>query len=102
MIKVNVKYENKHVYELVIKGHAGYDVHGKDIVCASVSSIVICSVEAISKFDINAVDIKQTTNKLEIIINKTDDITNKLILNMINCLKEVEKNIQDDFLKYVV
>ena len=86
MIKVKVTDKN-----ILILGHANYDDYGKDIVCAAVSSIVMCSVEAISKFDINAVDIKQTEDKLEIIINKTDDITQKLINNMLNCLKELEK-----------
>ena len=86
MIKVKVTEKN-----ISILGHANYDEYGKDIVCASVSSVVLCSVEAISNFDINAVDIKQTKDKLEIIINKTDDITQKLINNMLNCLKELEK-----------
>lgn len=86
MIKVEVT--KKHISVL---GHANYDEFGKDIVCASVSSIVICSVEAISKFDINAIDIKEETNKLEIFINKSDDITNKLIDNMLTCLHEIEK-----------
>ena len=86
MIKVKVTEKN-----ISILGHANYDDYGKDIVCAAVSSIVMCSVEAISQFDITAVDIKQTKDKLEIIINKTDDITEKLIKNMPNCLKEIEK-----------
>ena len=86
MIKVKVTEKN-----ISILGHANYDEYGKDIVCASVSSIVLCSVEAISQFDIEAVDIKQSKDKLEIIINKTDDITTKLINNMLNCLKELEK-----------
>lgn len=86
MIKIKVTEKN-----ISILGHAKYDEYGKDIVCASVSSIVMCSVEAISQFDINAVDIKQTKDKLEIIINKTDETTQKLINNMLNCLKELEK-----------
>ena len=86
MIKVKVTKEN-----ISILDHANYDEYGKDIVCASASSIVICSVEAISKFDINAIDIKEETNKLEIKIKKQDDITLKLIDNMLTCLKELEK-----------
>ena len=86
MIKVKVGKKN-----ISILGHANYDDFGKDIVCASVSSIILCSVEAIANFDINAVDIKQTKDKLDIIINKEDNITNKLIKNMLNCLKELEK-----------
>ena len=85
---INVKVTKKNIS---ILGHANYDEYGKDIVCAAVSSIVLCSVEAISKFDINAVDIKESNNKLEIIINKNDDITQKLISNMLDCLNELEK-----------
>ena len=85
---IKIKVEKRYIS---ILGHAEYDDYGKDIVCASASSIVLCSVEAISQFDINAVDIKQTKDKLEIIINKEDNITQKLISNMLNCLKEIEK-----------
>ena len=86
MIKVKVEKKN-----ISILGHAGYADYGNDIVCASASSIVMCSVEAIANFNINAIDIKQSKDKLEIIINSEDNITKKLINNMINCLKELEK-----------
>ena len=86
MIKIKVTEKN-----ISILGHANYDEYGKDIVCAAVSSVVMCSVEAISSFDTKAVDINESKDKLEIIINKTDDITEKLIKNMLNCLKEIEK-----------
>ena len=86
MIKVKVEKQN-----ISILGHADYDDYGKDIVCASVSSIVMCSVEAIANFDTLAIDIKQSENKTEIFINSEDDITKKLINNMLNCLKELEK-----------
>ena len=86
MIKIKVGKKN-----ISMIGHAEYDDYGKDIVCAAASSVVMCSVEAISQFDINAVDINQSKDKLEIIINKSDDITQKLITNMLNCLQELEK-----------
>ena len=86
MIKVFIKNNS-----ITLKGHANFADYGKDIVCASVSSIVICSIEAISQFDISAVDIRQSNDKLDIIINKQDSITEKLITNMLNCLKEIEK-----------
>lgn len=85
---IQVKVQKKHIS---ILGHADYDDFGKDIVCASASSIVMCSVEAIANFDINAIDVKQNIDKVDIIINKTDNITEKLIDNMLNCLKELEK-----------
>ena len=40
MVKVNYKD-----YELTVKGHAGYAEKGKDIVCASVSTLAITLVQ---------------------------------------------------------
>lgn len=93
MIKIKVQNNN-----ISILGHANYDDYGKDIVCASVSSIVMCSVEAIANFDIDAINVEQTNEGLIIDINKKDTITITLIENMIKCLKELEmkysKNIK--------
>ena len=86
MIKIEVKKNN-----ISIVGHANFDEYGKDIVCAAASSIVITSIEALASFDKNSVDIIQNKDKLEIKINKNDNITNKLINNMLNCLKELEQ-----------
>ena len=86
MIKVKVEKDN-----ISIIGHANYDDYGKDIVCAAVSSIVITSVEGISQFDTEAITINEESNKLNIHINKYDNITDKLIHNMLNCLTEIEK-----------
>ena len=36
MIKINVNYDDNYVSKFKVSGHAGYDVSGKDIVCASV------------------------------------------------------------------
>ena len=86
MIKVEVKKDN-----ISILGHAMYDDYGKDIVCAAVSGIVITTVESIASIDETSIDINEMPNKLEIIINKHDNITDKLITTMINLLKELEK-----------
>ena len=86
MIKVEVTKKN-----ISILGHAMYDDYGKDIVCAAFSSIVMTSVEGIASIDESAIDIEQKKDNLNIIINKHDDITNKLIKTMINLLKELEK-----------
>ena len=84
MIKIEVNKKS-----ISIVGHANFDEYGKDIVCAAASSIVITSIEALASFDKNSVDIIQNKDKLEIKINKNDNITNKLIKNMLNCLKEL-------------
>ena len=66
MIKVNVKKNNDNISELVIKGHAGYDVHGKDIVCAAVSSTMLCTVNAIYLINENSINTIEEDNKLKI------------------------------------
>ena len=86
MIKVEVK--NNRISFL---GHANYNDYGKDIVCAAVSATLITTAEAIAKFDINAITIKENNDRVELIQNKHDDVTNKLITNMLDLLKELEK-----------
>ena len=86
MIKIEVK--NNRISFL---GHANYNDYGKDIVCAAVSATLITTVEAISKFDIDALTIEENTDKVVLIQNKHDDITAKLINNMLDLLKELEK-----------
>ena len=91
MIKVEI--ENNKVE---IKGHANYDDYGKDIVCASVSSIVITTINAIIEFDPESIYYEDLNNRILIKKLKDDDITNKLINNMIELLEELEKSYKDN------
>ena len=59
MIKVEIK-NNK----IEIKGHAYYDDYGKDIVCASVSSIVITTINAIIEFDPESIYYEDLYNRI--------------------------------------
>ena len=72
-------------------GHAGYYRSGKDIVCASVSSVSICTVNAIISINEKAIEVDKKEGELIININSFDDITSKLIDNMFRCFKELEK-----------
>lgn len=84
MIKVLIK--NK---QIIISGHANYDDFGKDIVCASASSIIITSVNACLKFDNSSLNYKEEKDKLIIDI-KSDEYNIKLIINnMIDMLEEL-------------
>ena len=91
MIKVEIE-NNK----IEIKGHANYDDYGKDIVCASVSSIVITTINAIIEFDPESIYYEDLDNRILIEKLKDDDITNKLINNMIELLEELEKSYKDN------
>ena len=97
MIKVNVKYNNNKVYELVIKGHAGYDVHGKDIVCAAVSSMAITTINNIIALD-DSVDYEEKSGLLIIRVKRDTEVNNKLLDNLVRMLTELReqypKNIE--------
>ena len=84
---IKVKINNN---QITIKGHADYEEMGKDIVCASISSIVITTVNAIMRINNQAIDVNET-NGVIINILKHDEIVDKLILNLIELLKALEK-----------
>lgn len=93
MIKVSIKKNNDVIDNIKCSGHANYDKFGKDIVCASFSTMIITTINAILEIDKNAISYTDTNN-LEIINIKKDDITNKLLNNLVNLIKEL-KNTYD-------
>ena len=90
-----VKREGK---KILITGHSLYDDFGRDIVCSSVSSIVITTINGILEIDENALKYKMLKDGLEIEILKNDEITLKLISNMFELLEKLSskypKNIR--------
>ena len=90
MIKVEIK-ENL----ITIKGHAGFDEKGKDIVCASVSSIVITTINGIIEINPEAIDYSDLDNEIIIRKLKEDETVNKLLNNMILLLESLEKDYKD-------
>ena len=90
MIKVKLTRDSDKIKKITIKGHALYDDFGKDIVCAAVSSTVITSINASLLIDKNSLSYEENDG-LEIDILKEDEITTKIINNMISNLLELEK-----------
>lgn len=81
---------------ITISGHANYSEHGSDIVCASVSSIAITTVNAIMKINAEAIDFNEKDGFLEISIKKNQRIVNILLDNMISLFEELEGNYPDN------
>lgn len=94
MIKVNIKVKDNIINEIRIIGHANYKQHGKDIICASVSSIAITTVNGILSINPKAIDYIQDDEQLIIKVRETSDIINILLTNMINLLKELANDYQ--------
>ena len=93
MIKVVVSKD-----KIEITGHALYDDYGKDIVCASVSSIVITSINLCLRFDKDSIKYKKETDKLTIEVLSSDEKVTLTIENMLMMLEELastyKKNIK--------
>lgn len=90
MIKVNILKKDNKISNINILGHSGYDELGKDIVCASVSSIVTTTVNAIVRID-NNIEYNYDSGEIAINIINYSKTTDVLLNNMINLLEELEK-----------
>ena len=91
MIKVKVNKKNQIIESIHCHGHAGYADYGKDIVCASFSTMIITTINAILEIDENAISYTDT-NDLSIINIKKDNITNSLLKNLVNMMYELKNN----------
>ena len=87
MIRV-LKEKNK----IEVIGHSGYDIVGKDIVCSAVSSIITTTINGIISIDSEAIYYEYQNDKMLIEIKKSDEITLKLIDNMMELLNDLSKN----------
>ena len=96
MINVTVK-RDKSINEIRIVGHAKYDIYGKDIVCAGVSSALVTTVNACLRFDENSIEYNED-NDFFLRNVKKDDITNVLLENLV----EILKSIQIKYKKYII
>lgn len=92
MIKVNIKKD-----QITIKGHADYEEFGKDIVCASVTSIATTTINAIIRLDSESIEFTSDSGLIDIVVKKHSDLVDTLLLNMTELLKELEK----EYKKYI-
>ena len=95
MLKIIIKKSNDIIDKFVFIGHASYDIKGKDIVCASVSSAMLTTVNAILNFDKSSINYNED-NDVTIVNLKKDNITNRLLDNLDIILKELESQYPDN------
>lgn len=100
MIKVYINKNKNIIDSIKVSGHALYDDYGKDIVCASVSSIVITSVNAIMRLDDSSISCNKGEALIEVHILKHNNTVDTIILNMIELLKELEANYKKNIKIY--
>lgn len=77
-------------YFVLIEGHSGYDTIGKDIVCSSVSTAMIMSVNLLEKFNSNFdFDSDEKIPMMKLNVNNYNDVEEKVLDNLVDCLKDV-------------
>ena len=92
MINVKIKQHKDVVNEIQIKGHANYAEHGKDLVCASVSSISVGLLNAINEKK-HKVDMKMDDSLINIKVLDIDNTDLQLMLYVaIIQLKTIEES----------
>ena len=96
MIKIKTIYNDGKLSDIKVTGHANFADYGKDIVCASVSSIVITSVNLALEIDEESISYEQSDGLIEVTINKDTEVINKIFENMINMLKELEEEYSNN------
>jgi hypothetical protein len=92
MTNIIIKKNSDQINKITIKGHCGYGVVGTDIVCSSISSIVITSLNAIIRFDEKSINYKKDEGFIEVDVLKHNKEVDILLENMISLLKELELN----------
>lgn len=91
MVQVTVTTKDNVVNNIKISGHANFANHGKDIVCASVSSIAITTINALVRIDQECIKYNELEGLIDLTVLKQDKTVVTLIENMISLLQELEK-----------
>lgn len=96
MIKIKISRKNDKLNKIIISGHSGYDELGKDIVCASVSSIAITSINLALSIDKEKLDYQESEGYLaiEILDEELVYIFDNMLLMLKELANEYPKNIE--------
>lgn len=89
MIKAVYEVADNHYTYLKVSGHAGSAEYGKDLVCASVSSIVFGLMNALDELD-KSIDIKLENNLITITNNSGLEVADSYLKLVITQLKTIE------------
>ena len=91
MIKVKVENKNAEIKKVTMSGHAMYDDYGKDIVCAAASSIATTTINGVLALNKESLSYEVSDKGLTIEVVNTDNVTQTLINNMVNLLRDLEE-----------
>ncbi|MDV3166248.1 MAG: ribosomal-processing cysteine protease Prp ['Waltheria sp.' little leaf phytoplasma] len=91
MIECFIKYNNESITSIIVKGHAQYSC-SNDIVCSSVSTAIIVTINAIELLDLsNKISFKLKKGYFKLILLESNLIVNKLLKNFKYTLKDLSR-----------
>ena len=98
MIQIRYRYIDEALNEIKVSGHANYKKHGKDIICAAVSTATLMTGNAIKHLKLDhVIDLTVDEGYFKIKMMEKNDIVQGLIMNLKYTLDELEK----DYPKYM-
>ncbi|MDV3182612.1 MAG: ribosomal-processing cysteine protease Prp [Candidatus Phytoplasma australasiaticum] len=91
MIECCIRYNNESITAIFVKGHAQHSgLH--DIVCSSVSTAIIVTINAIELLDLNnKISFKLKKGYFKLILLESNLIVNKLLQNLKYTLKDLSQ-----------
>ena len=98
MIKIKINKTNNKYSSLNVSGHSNYDEHGKDIVCAGVSAVVIGGLNALTYEDKYKISSKVSDGYVNVDVLDLDDDRLQLIMEVIVIQL---KSIEEGYRKYI-
>lgn len=79
-----------------ISGHADYAEYGKDIVCASVSSIITTAVNCVMNIDKDSITYQDDGKTIIITKINKNEVVNTIFTTMIDILKDLENQYKEN------
>jgi len=91
MISVTVTRKNGRIEKLIVSGHADYARHGKDVVCAAVSSIAQTALMGLLKYNGSVEYERKEDGYLSIVVpnDKNEAINQAVMETAVLGLKDV-------------
>jgi len=95
MIRVIVEYRNENIQYLEVSGHADYDTHGKDIVCAGISSLLLSNIMYAQKHHLGVFEATQDEGYVTINVEEPDERLNHLLSAVVEGAMSMQEQYPD-------
>lgn len=82
------------VTHFTIEGHADFDLHGKDIICAGVSAMAHLTIKGLQKH--NDVEVEQYEGYTDVYVYDSDNLSKSFMYALFYSLKDIEKQYPDN------